>query len=520
MKRMMLCLIAGILFLASSAVSADPRYAYEFPWQPSSKVVANMLHQAGIDSPPAIPTSKEIRIEDATMVLESGVYDTVYIAADQIVHFKFVEITHSLVVEPGAYLLPDSKESLIWVHTTGATIRIGAPGGEFVQILGDGSWKKNIHFAINVAWGASAIMRNVLVAGVQLGMEVATERGDRDNPSSLDAVNLYLTNNMQGLRVLGASNVEVLQAAIWDNTDLAVYVSDGSKNHDDAVRFQATESWIKGKSEFSLTVPSSSVVFDQCNLDEEFVEWLYSQPDDLGLQRVTVLENRPITGVVQTWPRPGKILLSMADFTGNGGVGVEDAELFSQAFGSSRDSIPFGTLYDMNNDGIVNLPDMLDLAYAFAGITRSEPVTVLATSPNMPEFLSVITRYPAIVSAAKADAGFGPIVQAYLDIQTAVAAIGGEVPGGFTLSQNYPNPFNPETTIRFSLPQEASVSLAVYNTAGQVVARLVDEALPSGNYNVQWDGRMESGQLAASGMYFYRLTAEGYTQTHRMLLVR
>jgi hypothetical protein len=91
---------------------------------------------------------------------------------------------------------------------------------------------------------------------------------------------------------------------------------------------------------------------------------------------------------------------------------------------------------------------------------------------------------------------------------------------GFELSQNYPNPFNPETQVSFSLPEEAKVSLAVYNVSGQKVRTLLDSGLPAGSYTVTWDGKDNQGISVASGVYFCRLQAGEKVSTKKMTLVR
>ncbi|MCB9511074.1 MAG: hypothetical protein H6695_12860 [Deferribacteres bacterium] len=80
-------------------------------------------------------------------------------------------------------------------------------------------------------------------------------------------------------------------------------------------------------------------------------------------------------------------------------------------------------------------------------------------------------------------------------------------PSVFWLGQNHPNPFNPETEIRFELPEASQVTLAVYNTIGQEVARLVETTLPAGQHRAIWRGMSWNGSLAPSGIYFYRLEA-------------
>ncbi|MCX6163125.1 MAG: T9SS type A sorting domain-containing protein [Ignavibacteriae bacterium] len=93
--------------------------------------------------------------------------------------------------------------------------------------------------------------------------------------------------------------------------------------------------------------------------------------------------------------------------------------------------------------------------------------------------------------------------------------ISAETPSAYSLGQNYPNPFNPVTRIRYELPRAVVVRLAVYDVMGREVEMLVNERQTAGSYEAVWDGTR-----FASGVYFYRLTAEEYGETKRMLLVK
>ncbi|MCJ7578359.1 MAG: S8 family serine peptidase [candidate division Zixibacteria bacterium] len=93
-------------------------------------------------------------------------------------------------------------------------------------------------------------------------------------------------------------------------------------------------------------------------------------------------------------------------------------------------------------------------------------------------------------------------------------------PTQFSLFQNYPNPFNPETDISYTLPQDCHVQLTIYNMLGQQVKVLVDEQQIAGFKTVHWDGRDESGNELASGIYFYRLQTGGYSEVRKMILVK
>ena len=90
-----------------------------------------------------------------------------------------------------------------------------------------------------------------------------------------------------------------------------------------------------------------------------------------------------------------------------------------------------------------------------------------------------------------------------------------DIPEAYALRQNFPNPFNPSTEIFFDLPEDAMVSLVVYDVLGREVARLVHEELRAGTHRARFD----AGNLP-SGIYFYRIQAGDFHSTHRMTLLK
>ncbi len=95
-----------------------------------------------------------------------------------------------------------------------------------------------------------------------------------------------------------------------------------------------------------------------------------------------------------------------------------------------------------------------------------------------------------------------------------------ELPGSFALEQNYPNPFNPSTLVRYSIPHRAFVQLTVFNLLGEEVITLESGMRAGGEHSVVWDGTDGSGEFVASGLYLYRLTADGQAATRKMLLLK
>ncbi len=88
------------------------------------------------------------------------------------------------------------------------------------------------------------------------------------------------------------------------------------------------------------------------------------------------------------------------------------------------------------------------------------------------------------------------------------------------LRQNTPNPFNPTTMLSFELAAAGHARLKVYDTAGSLVATLVDERRDAGSHEVIWDGRDNAGRISSAGVYLYRLEVGDFIETKRMTLVK
>ncbi len=94
------------------------------------------------------------------------------------------------------------------------------------------------------------------------------------------------------------------------------------------------------------------------------------------------------------------------------------------------------------------------------------------------------------------------------------------LPDQFGLAQNYPNPFNPTTSISFSVPTATNVTLEIFNILGEKVATPFNGMASSGINEVIWDGKNESGKAVASGIYFYRMKADDFEKTCKMVLMK
>ena len=128
--------------------------------------------------------------------------------------------------------------------------------------------------------------------------------------------------------------------------------------------------------------------------------------------------------------------------------------------------------------------------------------------------------YPVWMDNHNRAAGDFRIWSAIVDLSViGITKISSEVPTGYSLKQNYPNPFNPSTKINFEVPASGTggknVKLVIYDNTGREITTLVSAQMQAGIYQADWDASMYS-----SGVYFYRLTADNYSETKKMVLVK
>ncbi len=121
-----------------------------------------------------------------------------------------------------------------------------------------------------------------------------------------------------------------------------------------------------------------------------------------------------------------------------------------------------------------------------------------------------------------------PEIEIWINVEVR-ATVGVQIfsglPEEFMLSQNFPNPFNPATVIYYALPEQAWVSLKIYNISGRQVYNAVDQLQSASQYRIKWRGITDDGQPVAAGVYLYKLTAHGvsgrvFVQTRKMMFLK
>jgi len=170
----------------------------------------------------------------------------------------------------------------------------------------------------------------------------------------------------------------------------------------------------------------------------------------------------------------------IAGYTESFGAGGKDAWLIkTDSQGEKQWHKTFGAL---NWDEAYSVQQTFDNGYIIAGYTKSHGAWLIKISGTL----------------------------------TSVESCESNIPHSFALHQNFPNPFNPLTEIRFDVPEQSLVTLEVFNVLGQRVVTLIDnEQLPLGSCQTTWNANNLS-----SGVYFYSLRTEHFTDTKRMVLVR
>ena len=131
--------------------------------------------------------------------------------------------------------------------------------------------------------------------------------------------------------------------------------------------------------------------------------------------------------------------------------------------------------------------------------------------------------FSLVIDGVRTDEQFSRISDSHrMEVGAVTTAKSGDrlLPDQFGLAQNYPNPFNPSTSISFSVPNATNVTLEVFNILGEKVATPFNGMATTGIKEVIWDGRNESGKSVASGIYFYRMQANDFEKTYKMVLMK
>lgn len=193
-------------------------------------------------------------------------------------------------------------------------------------------------------------------------------------------------------------------------------------------------------------------------------------------------------------------------------VNIQDLVLVATKFGHGG-----RIAEDVNDDGRVDIIDLVLVAGAF-GSTADAPTLY----GNAQQVISAFNVQEWLQEAQKVNLTDPTFQRGIVNLQNLLAAL---IPEKTALLANYPNPFNPETWVPYQLATPASVTISIYAASGTLVRTLVLGNQPAGLYQnrnraAYWNGKNESGEVVASGVYFYTLTAGEFSATRKMLILK
>ena len=254
--------------------------------------------------------------------------------------------------------------------------------------------------------------------------------------------------------------------------------------------------YFQGKDDQSQSLPALTVD----------TVWERTEPISIGYRAAAWTESRHPNGIGTPGYQHQAVL---ADLNNDGIVNILDLVLVASQFGTTD------TTADLNKDGTVNLEDLVWVANAWGGVAGAP------TAGTVNTWLQLARQNVADVVSTSIPEGFS-YARGLQTLEELSRALTPEITA---LLANYPNPFNPETWIPYQLAKPADVTISIHAADGNVVRTLTLGYQDAGMYKhrshaAYWDGKNELGESVASGLYFYTLTAGEFTATRRMLILK
>ena len=286
------------------------------------------------------------------------------------------------------------------------------------------------------------------------------------------------------------------------------------------------ESFALPQSEFALIIRSPNVFGD---IAGNYYEGQKERPATAPALTVDTVWDRtqPIVSGYRTeaWAKsthrnglgsPGYQLSAVAgDLNNDGVVNILDLVLVASQFG-----ITGHTAADLNGDNTVNIQDLVLVANAISNIGAA-PTVKQSDAAIVYNWLQLARQNESKIVKTDMPKGFS--YERGIEVLEQLARA--LTPDATVLLANYPNPFNPETWIPYQLAKAADVTVTIYASDGNVVRTLALGHQDAGMYKTRtqaayWDGKNEMGESVASGIYFYTLTAGSFSATRKMLILK
>ena len=189
-----------------------------------------------------------------------------------------------------------------------------------------------------------------------------------------------------------------------------------------------------------------------------------------------------------------------ADVNNDGLVNVLDLILIASSFGQSGQSNA-----DVNRDGVVSILDLILVAGMFDSAAAAP-----SAHPQVPETLTAVEVQGWLTDARSLTVKDSIMKRGFVVLEQLLVSL---IPKETELLPNYPNPFNPETWIPYRLAEDAFVTLTIYDPSGHIIRTFdvgyrIASAYENRSKAIHWDGKNNLGEQVASSVYFYQLRVE------------
>ncbi len=363
------------------------------------------------------------------------------------------------------------------------------------------------NLAENGTWGKNIIYEATLHSPLVVSMPGQNSVGERTDalvefvdifPTLSESCCLPILPELEGISMLPVMNQPSLS---WKTAVFSQYKTFRSIRTD---RYRLTESPTRVELYDYTTDPHSEInvaenpeYAELSNKLRESLEagWEYALPET---------DDIPPIPCILPW-----------DINNDGTIDIQDLLVISDSFGKTTFDNP---KIDINNDGVVNIIDLLIVA---AHIGDS----AISSGPSMQseitsEHLKIIDRW--LTDARQLDQINNTLRKGIEVLETFANTVH---PIKTDLLPNFPNPFNPETWIPYDLAQDTNVNIIIYNLKGEIIRKLNLGFRSAGKYRnkalaAHWDGRNSNGDFVASGMYFYSLHTQQENVTRKMVVMK
>jgi hypothetical protein len=233
-------------------------------------------------------------------------------------------------------------------------------------------------------------------------------------------------------------------------------------------------------------------------MDNSFYHWTVVSSDAHGGS----VESKPSMFWTDTYPEPPFPFLALSPADDSQGISGQVEFIWNIAH--DPDPLDFATYK------LVYATDWADSS-TYTSVEGIEDSTVSISLNNNSEYFWLVEAVDKDGLITESNDGQPMrLVVGMLDIYES-----NQIPTVFALHQNYPNPFNPTTTFKYELPKESKVVLSIFDMNGRLVKTIVNQTQSAGYYSIQWDAAQHS-----SGVYIYRIRADGFSAVKKCILIK